>query len=212
MAKISRPVKGGKTVAKDKDKDSIFLDENAHITETAPKNLPKPAKGISATAYVPGGVLTRNDIVFIAETAWDAQEFRSLDWAELDGSYQRSLFDIATDICLRGGPTTAYEQLVSDTYVSFAAGELTPPPPEVLPESVEDVPEITPLPVVVTGEPSPAFVQSQIANLDARVQTLEGTWETAEEKAAREKKEAKEARELKEVKPVSNKPFPEASV
>jgi hypothetical protein len=162
-------------------------EKNAHITETAPKNVAQPKDGISATAYVPGGVLTRNDIVFIAQTAWDTLVGRSVDWIELDGSVQRSLFDTATDICLRGGPTTAFETAVSEQYVLFTTGVLVPPADPVADPEAADDEAWSNFPA---GEPTPGLLSRQIANLNERLMVLEG-WEAPKEPKEPKKKEAK---------------------
>jgi hypothetical protein len=167
-------------------------EKNAHITETAPKNVAKPKDGISATAYIPGSALTRNDIVFIAQTAWDSLIGRSVDWIELDGSVQRSLFDQATDICLRGGPTTAFEVAVSETYASFVAGEITPPPPPVEDPPADELQAWSTFPTG-GGDPTPGLLARQVANLNERVMVLEG-WEAPKEPKEPKEPKKKEAK------------------
>lgn len=162
-------------MAKDKD-------ENAHITETAPKNIAKPPAGISQHAYVPGAALTRDDIVFIAQTAWDAIEGQTTLWADLDGTTQRMLFDSATDICLRGGATTAFEVAVAENYVLFTTGAISPDPPPIG-DPPADEPLLSDFP---TGyELTPGLLSRQIANLNDRVLVLEGKGEPKEVKPSK---------------------------
>lgn len=167
-------------MAKDKE-------ENAHITETAPKNIAKPPVGISQHAYVPGSALTRDDIVFIAQTAWDAIEGQTTLWADLDGSTQRMLFDTATDICLRGGATTAFEVSVAENYTLFITGAISPDPP--IGDPPADEPLLSNFP---TGSDlTPGLLSRQIANLNERLMVLEGTAEPKEIRGAKATKDSK---------------------
>lgn len=77
-----------------------------------------------AKNYKPQGgtsMYTREDILEIAELAWDSLLDKSVSWLELDASVQRNLFDTAEVILHKGAPSTAFELAVAEQKEVFDA-------------------------------------------------------------------------------------------
>jgi hypothetical protein len=130
-----------------------------HITETARKDyVDAHPEGVPAGLRPLGGQsrLNRDEILNVAAVAWDRQKTRSVTWKELDAEAKRRYFDIAVDICERGGASSGYELLVEEACREQAAGKIKVPEAVPTPAPVSKTQAQVVAEVRATPKPAPA--------------------------------------------------------
>ena len=94
------------------------IPKNMHVTEWKSKWVHDIKRVFSRRIKA----MTNEEIREIAEIA--VNSLGGPKWEELDVQTQTRLFDVAVDICERGGPTSGYEQAVADAKAAYTPKEV----------------------------------------------------------------------------------------